>query len=96
MRYTYVVAYDVSDPKRLRQVFKTMRGYGDPMQLSVFRCDLNAREMVELRAKLRGIIHHTEDQVLFVLVGRSEGRGAIGFETMGRPYADPERAAIVL
>ncbi|MFO0762685.1 MAG: CRISPR-associated endonuclease Cas2, partial [Byssovorax sp.] len=37
MRHTYVVAYDVCDPKRLRQVHKTMRGFGDALQLSVFR-----------------------------------------------------------
>jgi CRISPR-associated protein Cas2 len=64
MRHTYVVSYDVSDPKRLRKVFKLMRGYGDHLQLSVFRCDLNARELVELRSKLGTIIHATEHQVL--------------------------------
>ncbi len=52
--------------------------------------------MVELRARLRGIIDPMEDQVLFGLVGRAEGRGATAFETMGRPYADPEQAALVL
>ena len=96
MRHTYVVSYDVSDPKRLRQVFKTMLGYGDHLQLSVFRCDLSARELVELRAKLSGIIHHTEDQVLFVEVGPSDGRASTAFSTLGRAYAAPERAAIVL
>ena len=29
MRQTYIVAYDVCDPKRLRKVFRTMRGWGD-------------------------------------------------------------------
>lgn len=96
MRHTYVVSYDVSDPKRLRHVFKTMRGYGDHLQLSVFRCDLSARELVELRAKLSTIIHHTEDQVLFVHVGPSEGRVMGAFSTMGRPHVETERAAIVV
>ena len=29
MRNTYIVCYDISDPKRLRDVFNTMRGWGD-------------------------------------------------------------------
>jgi CRISPR-associated protein Cas2 len=31
----YVVAYDIRDPKRWRQVFKAMHGYGEWLQLSV-------------------------------------------------------------
>jgi len=96
MRHTYVVTYDVSDPRRLRQVYRTMLGFGDHLQLSVFRCELNARELVELRAKLRGIVHHMEDQVLFVHVGPADGRVATAFSTMGRSYESPERAAIVV
>ena len=69
MRQTYIVTYDVSSPNRLRRVFKTLKGYGDHLQLSVFRCELNHRELVELRARLGGIIHHDQDQVLFVDVG---------------------------
>jgi len=96
MRDTFVVSYDVSDAKRLRKVFKAMRGYGDPLQFSVFRCELNERELVELRDRLRKIIHHTEDQVLFVDVGPADGRASKAFSTMGRPKADPERTAIVV
>jgi CRISPR-associated protein Cas2 len=87
-----VVSYDVSDPKRLRKVFKALRGYGDHLQLSVFRCELSARERVELGA----IIHHKEDQVLFVCVGPADGRAATAFSTLGRPYEEAERVAIVV
>ena len=38
MRQSYLVCYDISDDKRLRKVFKTMRGYGDHLQYSVFEC----------------------------------------------------------
>jgi CRISPR-associated protein Cas2 len=96
MRQTYVVAYDVSHPKRLRKVFKTMKGYGDHIQLSVFRCELTHRALVELRARLGGIIHHGEDQVLFVDVGPEEGRGSSSISSLGRAYKAPERCAIVV
>ena len=96
MRQTYIVTYDICDPKRLRRVFKTMRGYGDHLQLSVFRCELNHRELVELRAKLGTIINHNEDQVLFVNVGPVEGRGSTSIAAIGKAYIAPERHALVV
>ncbi len=96
MRQTYVVSYDVSSPKRLRKVFKTLRGYGDHVQLSVFRCELSAREFVELRSKLLAIVHQEQDQVLFVDVGPVEGRGAVSIRAIGKAYTCPERHAVVV
>ena len=84
------------DPKRLRAVFKTMRGYGDPLQLSVFRCELDAQELVELRSLLRKIIHHGEDQVLFVHVGPVDGRASTAITSLGQPYTHPDRLVIVV
>lgn len=96
MRQVYIVTYDISDPKRLRQVFKLMLGYGDHIQLSVFECELNSRELVELRHALGHIIHHDEDQVLFIDVGPVEGRGVESITSLGRTYVDPERMALVI
>lgn len=96
MRQTYIVAYDVCDPKRLRKVFRTMRGWGDHLQLSVFQCELNRRELVELRTALAEIIHHDEDQVLFVDVGPVAGRGSSSIAALGKPYTHPERHALVV
>src|SRR5690606_3870490 len=96
MRQTYIVCYDICDAKRLRRVFKTLRGCGDPLQYSVFRCELTHRELVELRAELGAIIHHTEDQVLFVDVGPVSGRGSTSIAAMGKAYMAPERLAVVV
>lgn len=95
MRQGYIVSYDVCDPKRLRRVFKTLLGYGEHLQLSVFRCELNDRELVELRAKLTEIIHHGEDQVLFIDMGPAEGRAKEAIRSLGLAYAPPERRALV-
>jgi CRISPR-associated protein Cas2 len=96
MRQAYIVSYDISDPKRLRRVYKTMLGFGEHLQLSVFRCELSKRELVELRAKLSRAVHHEEDQVLFVDIGPVDGRGAGSIAYLGRAYSPPERRAIVL
>lgn len=96
MRQTYIVAYDICDPKRLRTVFKLMKGYGERVQLSVFRCELTHRALVELRARLGSIIQHDVDQVMFVDVGPEEGRGSTSVSAIGRPYKAPERCAVVV
>ena len=95
MRHTFIVTFDISDPKRLRKVFRLMLGYGDHLQLSVFQCELNPREIVELRHALGEVIHHGEDQVLFANLGPVEGRGSESIVSLGRAYIDPERMAVV-
>jgi len=96
MRHSYVVTYDICDPKRLRQVYKLMLGWGDHLQLSVFQCELSAREVTELRLALSDVLNHNEDQVLFCLLGPVEGRGSRAIEALGRPYIDPERSAVIV
>ena len=96
MRQTYVVTYDVSDPRRLRTVFRILRGYGEHLQLSVFSCDLTAVELVELQAKLRVAIDAREDQVLFVDVGPQVGRSARAFSTLGRASVKAEVVAVIV
>lgn len=86
MRTTYLVCYDIRDEKRLRQVFKTCRDYGNHLQYSIFECDLNPMEKAELEAALAAIINHAEDQVLFVSLGPAEGRGDRVITAIGLPY----------
>lgn len=95
-RNAFIVSYDISDPRRLRQVFKIMRGSGDHLQLSVFRCELNPSEVVRLKDRLGEVIRHDEDQVLFADLGPVDGRGAKCIRAIGRAYTHPERHAVVV
>lgn len=96
MRNSYIVSYDISDSKRLRQVFKAMRAWGDHLQFSVFECQLTRMDLVRLRAKLDEIIHHDEDQVLFVDLGPAEGRGDRVITAIGKPYVHVDAPLIVV
>ena len=85
-RNRYVVAYDVADPARCTQAYKTMLGYGDHVQYSLFVCDLSRVEMARLREDLAEVVDYAEDRVLIVNVGPSHGAGADGrIETIGMP-----------
>ena len=46
MRSSYLVCYDICDDKRLKKVFKAMRGFGDHLQYSVFECQFTAADVV--------------------------------------------------
>ena len=96
MRTSYLVSYDISDDKRLRQVFKIMRGYGDHLQYSVFECQLTATDVARCRADLAEIINYAEDQVLFVNLGPAEGRGDRVITALGKPYTALDAPCIIV
>ena len=86
MRHTYIVSYDISDPKRLRKVFRACQDFGNHLQYSVFECDLSAAERVELEARLKAVIHPEDDQVLFIALGPAESRGERTITAIGQAY----------
>ena len=96
MRKHLVVAYDISDPDRLRKVFKIMRGFGDHLQYSVFRCTLSDRERTRLTAALSAVINQVEDQVLFIDLGPHDANVASRYTTLGRALLHPRRYALVV
>ncbi len=92
----YLVCYDIANPERLRKVFRVMRGAGERLQYSVFRCVLTPRSRELLRAELEKLIDLTDDQVLFVDLGPETGRAEKCFTALGRPYRPARRKAIVV
>lgn len=86
MRMTYLVCYDIANDKRLRRVFKTCSNFGDHLQFSVFECDLNSSEKIQLEHALNDIIKHDEDQVIFVGLGPADRRGDRVITALGLPY----------
>lgn len=96
MRNTYLVCYDISDDYRLRRVHKTMRGFGDHLQYSVFECQLTRADLARCRHLLSEIIDHREDQVLFVDLGPVEGRGDRVITALGRPYSSIDSPCLVI
>lgn len=96
MRRFYIVTYDICDPKRLRRVFKTMKGFGEHLQLSVFQCDLPEVDVVKLREALVEIIDRAEDQILIIDLGPTEGRPIKNIEAMGKSFQVTARRAQIV
>ncbi|HEU4678748.1 MAG TPA: CRISPR-associated endonuclease Cas2 [Terrimicrobiaceae bacterium] len=96
MRTTFLVCYDIADEKRLRRVFKICKNFGDHLQYSVFECDLDPTERIQLERKLAEVMKLDEDQVLFVSLGPSEGRGDRVIVALGLPYTRLDEPCYVL
>jgi len=67
--HTYLVCYDICDPKRWRKIYKTMKRFGEWMQLSVFQCRLTREKILRLTDRLNDMADKKEDNVLIIDLG---------------------------
>jgi CRISPR-associated protein Cas2 len=90
------VSYDIADPKRWRHVYRTMRGFGQHLQLSVFSCDLTPVQRIQMIAALENVIDRDEDQVLVIDLGPSQAQPIHDIKAVGRPLRVQDRGPVVL
>jgi CRISPR-associated protein Cas2 len=60
----YLVAYDISSPKRLAKTAKVCLDYGVRVEYSVFECDLEEALFTEMWERLADIMNEEEDSLL--------------------------------
>lgn len=60
----YLVAYDISSPRRLQKIAKTCEDFGARVQYSLFECRLNPDHFHELWERLNDIIDPDEDRIV--------------------------------
>lgn len=70
-RRRYLVAYDIREDRRLRNVAICMEGYGNRIQYSVFVCDLSDQEAVLMRGDIEARIKLSEDSVMVIDLGQA-------------------------
>ncbi len=92
-RQWVVVSYDVTDDKRRTKVMKTLAGYGQRAQFSVFECELRPVDLERLEGKLRRLIQKESDDIRIYLLcetclgkirtlGRAEIHRHVGFRVV--------------
>ena len=57
------ILYDISEPKRLRRMQRTLKDIGVPLQYSVFLCELSRREISLLWQRLEGMVDAESDRL---------------------------------
>ena len=90
---TYVVSYDIRDPKRLRKVAHTCEDFGTRRQYSVFFCRVSAKDLVRLKTRLYDIIDLKVDQIMFIPLC---AKCADAIETLGEPMESHDARDVVI
>ncbi|WP_229712256.1 CRISPR-associated endonuclease Cas2 [Streptomyces daqingensis] len=89
-----LVTYDIRDQRRLRAVHRTMKSYGDPLQYSVFVCDLSDIERIRMTDALSARMNLAVDSVAIINLGNTD---LSRFEFLGTRLLDPpEGGALVV
>ncbi len=96
MRHCYLVCYDIRDAKRLRQVFKICKGYGEHWQYSIFFCVIKEIDRERMRSELEGVMNHDEDQILILNLGENEATARYRTTILGQGQDDPLEGMVVL
>jgi len=94
-RTRYIVCYDVSNSKRLRNVCQICESFGSRLQYSVFECFLDGLQLQKMKMFLHEIIHHEEDQILFISLGLESSQRPVKIEYLVQPYSIKTRVTVV-
>jgi CRISPR-associated protein Cas2 len=92
----YIVSYDIMDRKRLYRVHTAMKGFGEPVHYSVFRCDLTPKGRVEMVAALTDLIKADEDRIMIIDMGPAEGEVEGKIEFLGVHREDKDEKFIIV
>lgn len=84
-----LITYDVdtvseTGQKRLRQVAKACRDYGQRVQNSVFECEVTEAQFTLLKSKIESIIDFKLDSIRFYFLKRNDQRRVL---SLGRVVA---------
>lgn len=94
MRTRYVLAYDISDPSRWRRIYRIARDFGDPLQFSVFLCDLSDKDKAVLQQRVEEVVSRDDDQVVLIRLRPTEDIWDL-IDFIGRPPGVVDRKALI-
>lgn len=92
----FVVSYDIMNPKRWHKVHRAMKGFGEPLQYSVFVCRLTDQNRVRMLSVLEDLIDSAVDRVMIVNLGPADGNAGDRVTFLGRKEEMPERKATII
>lgn len=81
-RRSWIVSYDIASPKRWRRVHAVLKRRGEPLQLSVWVVQTDARGAARLEAQLRKLIDAQADR-LHLIPAAPDARLPVGGPRVG-------------
>jgi CRISPR-associated protein Cas2 len=92
--HLYLVAYDISCPRRWRRVQKAIKGICRRNQLSVHLCRATPARIRRLEAQLSRILHDEEDRLMVIDLGPAHAQSQISFLNPMNDIADLQAAIL--
>lgn len=77
-----LIAYDVSDPRRLKKVATVCEEFGTRVQYSLFECHLKESELVTMWDQLMELIDPEEDRIVAYRLDSRSARRTLTAGTM--------------
>lgn len=77
-RQLYLVAYDVRNPSRLRQVHKVLKEFASGGQKSAFECYLTNAERDELVERVEQCLDIAKDSLLIIRLSHRDSVSTLG------------------
>jgi len=71
------VCYDVSDDARRTRIFKRLKGFGWPVQKSVFECDLDDDDIARMEEVLRKLVAKEDLVRIYRLCESCRGKAVV-------------------
>lgn len=96
MRRSYLLCYDIGDPKRLRRTHRVAKAYGEPWQFSVFYCILSEIDRVRLERDLAEVANLKEDQILIIDLGLRDDAVRNTVTTIGASLPEADGRMVVI
>lgn len=93
--HLYLVAYDISNTRRWRRVFRILHGFGESLQLSIFQCRLSRSRRAELELRLREVIKLGDDHLIIIDIGPAIN-AKLRITSIGRTFDTIERKPVVI
>ncbi len=95
MEHAYLVCYDIKSQRRWRRVYRTMKGYGEWLQLSVFHCRLTREKLLRMHDCLGELINRKEDHLLIIDLGVAD-TVQLRVESIGKPFDPIEKRPVIV
>jgi CRISPR-associated protein Cas2 len=88
-----LLVYDIPDDRRRNRIFKLLKQYGQPMQLSAFEARLSLAERKQLMREVSRLLDTRVDRFVLYAIGKEQERGILSF---GPPRPEIKQATYYL
>lgn len=89
-----VASYDISDPKRLTKVARSMKDYGERVLKSVFECNLDKKRFGDMKMRIDDIIEQIEDSVRYYILCEKCIK-EVDHSGKGEPFQEDDEYAVI-